>query len=41
MLGRPVGWAVKAFHQRSGAEAAALDDAATTSSPVMPKPTPR
>lgn len=27
MLGRPVGWAMKAFHGRSGAEAAALDDA--------------
>jgi hypothetical protein len=27
MLGRPVGWALKAFHARSGAEAAALDDA--------------
>jgi hypothetical protein len=27
MLGRPVGWALKAFHSRAGAEAAALDDA--------------
>ena len=27
MLGRPVGWALKAVHVRSGAEAAALDDA--------------
>lgn len=27
MLGRPVGWAMKAYHLRSGAEAAALDDA--------------
>ena len=27
MLGRPIGWALKAVHVRSGAEAAALDDA--------------
>jgi hypothetical protein len=27
MLGRPVGWAMNAFHGRSGAEAAVLDDA--------------
>lgn len=27
MLGRPVGWALAAFHGRAGAEAAALDDA--------------
>lgn len=27
LLGRPVGWAMKAFHLRAGAEAAALDDA--------------
>ena len=29
MLGRPIGWAMKTFHVRSGAEAAALDDART------------
>jgi hypothetical protein len=27
LLGRPIGWSLSAFHSRSGAEAAALDDA--------------